>query len=168
MASILERTSAAVGGGVRLLAIVSGAVLLCLMVLTVVAVTLRKFNNPILGTQDLSESGLTIVVFFAMAYSGWTGGHIAVDLIGGVVKGRALDIMDTVVRTVCGLFFFVVAWQSVLQGLDALEYGDGFNLLAIPHYPFYFLIAFGSAVFAIVLLLLGLRSAFRMPEIKGP
>lgn len=164
----LERASAAVGGGVRLLAIASGAVLLCLMVLTVVAVTLRKFNNPILGTQDLSESGLTVVVFFAMAYSGWTGGHIAVDLIGGAVKGRALDFLDAVVRTVSGLFFFVVAWQSIIQGLDALEFGDGFNLLAIPHYPFYFLIAFGSAVFAVVLLLLALRSAFGLPEIKGP
>ena len=164
----LERTSRAIGGGVRLLAIVSGAILLCLMVLTVVAVTLRKFNNPILGTQDLSESGLIMVVFFAMAYSGWTGGHIAVDLIGAFVKARTLALMDTVVRAACGLFFLVVAWQSVVQGLDALEFGDGFNLLAIPHYPFYFIIAFGSVVFAIVLLVLALRSKAGLPEIKGP
>lgn len=164
----LERISGAVGGAVRALAIASGALLLCLMVLTVVAVSLRKFNNPILGTQDLSESGLTIVVFFAMAYSGWTGGHIAVDLIGSVVRGRALDILDTVVRLVCGLFFLVVAWQSIRQGLDALEFGDGFNLLAIPHYPFFFIIAFGSATYALVLFLLALRSAYGLPEIKGP
>ena len=64
MASRLDRVSKTVGEFVRLLAIGGGIMLLCLMVLTVVAVTLRKFNNPILGTQDLSESGLVIVVFF--------------------------------------------------------------------------------------------------------
>lgn len=165
MRSGLERLSGSVGAGVRLMAIVGGAMLMCLMALTVVAVTLRKFNNPILGTQDLSEAGLTIVVFFAMAYSGWTGGHIAVDLIGNFVSARKLALVDAGVRVACGLFFVVVAWQSLSQGLDALEFGDGFNLLDIPHYPFYFVIAFGSLVFAFVLIVLGLRSACRLPEI---
>ena len=153
------------GTGVRLMAIVGGAMLMCLMALTVVAVTLRKFNDPILGTQDLSEAGLTIVVFFAMAYSGWTGGHIAVDLIGNFVSARRLAAVDAAVRIVSGLFFTVAAWQSLNQGLDALEFGEGFNLLDIPHFPFYFAIAFGSLVFSFVLVVLGLRSACGMPEI---
>jgi TRAP-type C4-dicarboxylate transport system permease small subunit len=164
----LARTSKAVGDVVRLLAIGSGIMLLCLMVLTVVAVTLRKLNNPILGTQDLSESGLVIVVFFAMAYSGWTGGHIAVDLIGGVIRPRALELMDTATRALSGGFFLFVAWQSNRQGLDALEFGDEFNLLPIPHYPFYFVIAFGSALYGFVLLVLAARAARGLPEIGNP
>ena len=166
MRASLERLSGTLGTGVRLMAIVGGAMLMCLMALTVVAVTLRKFNDPILGTQDLSEAGLTIVVFFAMAYSGWTGGHIAVDLIGNFVSARRLALVDTAVRILCGLFFVVVAWQSLAQGLDAVEFGDGFNLLDIPLYPFYFVIAFGSLVFAFVLVVLGLRSALGLPEIS--
>ena len=152
----------------RFLAICGGIALLGLMVLTVVAVTLRKMNNPILGTQDISESGLVIVVFFAMAYSGWTGGHIAVDLIGNFVSKRALGILDTIVRLVCGLFIFVVAWMNMVHVLDALEYGDGFNLLDIPHYPLYFIIAFGSALYAAVLLVMAARSARGLPEVKNP
>lgn len=162
----LERLSGTLGAGVRLMAIAGGAMLMCLMALTVAAVVLRKFNDPILGTQDLSEAGLTIVVFFSMAYSGWTGGHIAVDLIGNFVSARRLAFVDAVVRVVCGLFFLVVAWQSLSQGLDALAFGDGFNLLDIPHYPFYFAIAFGSLVFALVLVVLGLRAARGLPEIS--
>jgi len=73
-----------------------------------------------------------------------------------------------VVRTFCGMFFVVVAWQSIGQGLDALEFGDGFNVLPIPHYPFYFIIAFGSLVFAGVLMVLAWRSARGFPEIKRP
>jgi TRAP-type C4-dicarboxylate transport system permease small subunit len=162
---LVTKLSEAVGGCVRFLALVSGLLLMCLMALTVVAVTVRKANHPIEGAQDLSESGLIVVVFFAMAYSGWTGGHIAVDLIGAI-KGRALDFLDCGVRTVCGLFFIVVTWMTIEHGLDALEFGDGFNLMPIPHWPFYFVIAFGSGLFSLVLFLLTARSAYGMPEIK--
>ena len=64
--------------------------------------------------------------------------------------------------------FVVVAWHNTLQGLDALEFGDGFNVLPIPHHPFYFIMAFGSLVFAAVLMVLAWRSARGFPEIKGP
>ncbi len=168
MSDALDRTSRALGNGVRRLAVAGGLILMGLMLLTVADVTLRKFAEPIEGAQDISESGLIAVVFLAMAYSGWTGGHIAVDLIGGVIKGRALAMLDVVVRAFCGLFFVVVAWQSLIQGLDALEFGDGFNVLAIPHYPFYFTIAFGSLLYAGVLVVLAWRSARGFPEIKGP
>ena len=151
------------------MAIVSGVGLLGLMALTVFAVFMRKvINDPIMGTQDLSEAGLTVVVFFGLAYSGWTGGHIAVDLISGALKPRTLRAVDTIVRLVCGVFFIVVAWQSVKQGMDALEFGDGFNLLDIPHYPFFFVVAFGSTVYALVLFVLAVRAARGLPEIKGP
>ena len=160
------KLSDAVGGCVRFLALVSGLLLMALMMLTVAAVSLRKINEPIFGAQDISEAGLIAVVFFAMAYSGWTGGHIAVDLIGNVIKGRALQMLDFGVRLVCGLFFIIVTWMSIEHGLDALEYGDRFNLLPILHWPFYFIIAFGSGVFSLVLFLLAARSACGLPEIK--
>jgi len=160
----LERTSKTVGGGVRRLAMVSGAILLCLMVLTVVAVVLRKMNDPIMGVQDLSESGLTLVVFFAMAYSGWTGGHIAIDLIGSALSPGALRRVDAVTRFLSAVFFLLVAWQSGVQGMDALEFGDGFNLLDIPHYPFFFIISFGFVLYSIVLFILAVRTALGLPE----
>lgn len=134
------------------------------MVLTVVAVTLRKMNNPIMGVQDLSESGLMLMVFCAMAYSGWTGGHIAVDLIGSALSPGALRRIDAVTRLISGAFFLLVAWQCLRQGLDALEFGDGFNLLDIPHYPFFFFIAFGFTLYSLVLFVLGLRSARGLPD----
>ena len=152
----------------RFLAIASGCMLLALMMLTVVAVTVRKFNFPITGTQDLSEAGLTVVVFFAIAYSGWTGGHIAVDLISGVLKGRGLRLLDTTTRTICGAFFTIVTWQTIRQGLNALEQGNGFNLIDLPHYPFFFVVAFGSGLYALVLFVLALRSARGLGDPKGP
>ncbi len=71
---------------VRRLAFIGGLALLWLMGLTVVAVMMRYvFGAPILGAQDISEMSLVLVAFLGLAYSGWTGAHIAVDLIGGML-----------------------------------------------------------------------------------
>jgi len=166
MERYVVKLSETVGGCVRFLALVSGLLLMALMMLTVAAASLRKATHPIFGARDISEARLIAVVFFAMAYSGWTGGHIAVDLIGNVIKGQALQFLDVGVPLVCGLFFVVVNWMSIMRGLDALEFGDGFNLLPILHWPVYFVVAFGSGVFTLVLFLLAARSACGLPEIK--
>ena len=152
---------------VKALALLAGISLMWLMFLVCYAVFMRRvFNAPPLGGDELAALSLVPIVFLGFAYCGWTGGHIAVDLIGNVIKGRALQLLDVGVRLVCALFFIVVTWMTVIHGLDALEFGDEFNLLPIPHWPFYFVIAFGSGVFTFVLFLLAARSACGLPEIK--
>ncbi len=168
MNKTIEKTSKNVGDGVRLLALIGGYVLIWVMLLTVVAVVTRKvFSAPIEGIQDLSEASLLVVVFFSLAYAGWTGAHIAVDFISAVLKGKASFYLDTVTRLVSAVFFGIVAWQTVHQALDALEYGEAYNMLPIPFYPFYFVVAFGTALFAVVLFLQAVRSLNCIPDYKG-
>lgn len=153
------------GRAVRGLALAGGVMLFLLMLLTVIAVVMRKvFLSPILGAQDLSEAGLVVVVFLCMAYGGWTGAHIAVDLVGTFLKGRALDWLDTATRSAGGVMFMAIAWETAKQGRDALESGMASNMILIPHYPFYFLITFGSVLFAIVLFYQAFRSARGLPD----
>lgn len=156
-----------VGGAVRLSAYISGFALVWLMGLTVVAVIMRYvFNAPILGGQDLSEVSLIVVVFPALAYCGWTGGHVALDLIGTVLKPRALLWSDRIVQTVCGVLFSYIAWQTWKRGLDAYRYGEASNLIEIPRSPFFFIIAIGSGLYALVLFVQAVRAARRRPGTK--
>ena len=153
------RVDRIVGGGVRLLAFLGGVALLGLMGLTVVAVVMRYvFAAPILGAQDISEMGLVLVAFLGLAYSGWTGAHIAVALIGTVVRPAALRGIDAVMRTLGAALLAVVAWQALRQGLDALDYGEATNLIEIPHFPFFLVVAFGAAVYALVLVIQAVRA----------
>lgn len=162
-----EKTDTAVDRAVRLLAYLGGIALLWLMGLTVVAVVMRYvFNAPILGAQDISELSLVLVVFFALAHCGWTGGHVAVDLIGTVLKPETLRWTDSLVRAISGLLFVYVTWQTVRQGLDALEFGEASNLVEIPHFPFFLVVAFGSAVYALVLFVQAVRVARGLPDMK--
>ena len=149
----------------RSLAYVAGAALLWLMLLTVVAVVMRYvFNAPILGAQDISELSLAVVVFLGIPYCGWTGGHVAVDLISSVVGESRLRYTDTLMRLFGAVLFAIVAWQAMRQGLDALEYGDATNLVDIPHHPFMFLMSFGWLLFAGVLLLQAAAGILQAPQ----
>jgi len=138
----------------RFLAYLGGAVLMGLMFLTVVAVVMRYvFNAPILGAQDVSELSLVVVVFLGLPYCGWTGGHVAVDLISSVVSEQRLRITDALTRFLGAILFVFLARQAMDQGFDAIDLGEASNLVEIPHYPFLFLVGFCSLLYGLVLLI---------------
>ena len=150
---------------VRLAAFVSGLALLWLMALTIVAVVMRYvFNAPLLGAQDLSEVSLILVVFPAMAYCGWTGGHVALDLISSVFTVEKLRWSDCLIQIICGFLFLYLAWESSWRGLDALEYGEASNLIEIPHWPFFFVISLGSGLYALVLFIQAIKAVLGPPQ----
>jgi TRAP-type C4-dicarboxylate transport system permease small subunit len=166
--NIIEKTSKTLGDSVRFLALIGGYVLIWVMLITVVAVVTRKvFSAPIEGIQDLSEASLLVVVFSSLAYAGWTGAHIAVDILSTFLKGRASNYLDGVTRFVSAVFFAVIAWQTIDHGLDALEYGEAYNMLPIPFYPFYFFVAFGTGLFSLILFLQSVRSLNGIADYKG-
>jgi hypothetical protein len=49
-----------------------------------------------------------------------------------------------------------MSWQIVLETLDTLSKAS--NMMRIPHYPFKFGVAFGAAVFALVLVVQAFRT----------
>ena len=153
---------------VRTLAIIGGVTLLCLMLLTVYAVIMRYvFNAPLLWALDYVRVGLVIVTFMGLAYCGWTGGHIAVDFIGGFAPPIVLRISDTIIRLTCAVLIALMAWQGLEQGLDALEMGEGTNEVEIPLFPFFLVVAIGCAAYAIVLIAQALRAA-RGADLNDP
>lgn len=148
----------------RFLAIIGGATLLGLMLITVYAVIMRYvFNAPVLWALDFARVGLVIVTFAGLAYCGRTGGHIAVDFIGTFAPPSVLRVSDTIIRLICAVLIGMMAWQGFEQGLDALEMGEGTNEVEIPLFPFFLVVAFGCAAYAIVLIAQALRAARGLP-----
>lgn len=148
-----------VGNSVRLAAFASGLAMLWLMVLTIGAVIMRYFfNAPILGAQDLSQVSLVLVVFPAMAYCGWTGGHVALDLISSLIKPTALRWTEAIIQAICAALFVFITWQTWHRALDAVKYGTATNLIEIPYAPFYFVVALSSGLYAVVLFIQAIKS----------
>ena len=156
---------AGIGKGVKALALFGGYVLVAVMLLTVVAVFSRKIlNSPIIGIQDISEVCLILMVFSAIAYAGWTGGHIAVDLIADVVGKPVLRIIDLVMRFIATILLAVLAWQSGHRAIEAYADGETTNLINIPLHPFFWVITIGFSLFALTTLFLTIRAARGVTE----
>ena len=152
--SVIDRLLTTVDRLARWLAYGAGVGLVALTLLTVADVALRYlFNAPIFGAQDISELGLAAVVFGALAYCGRSGGHVAVDLLAERLGAGFVRWSDGFVRIAGAAVFALLAWRAWLAGLDAGEFSEASNLLAIPYQPFYAVIALGAALYALILFL---------------
>lgn len=147
----------------RLLALVSGAILLLLMGFIVVDVVLRYvFNAPFSSSKEITEFAMALIVFLALAYCGWTGGHIAVDLFEKWLDRPGLRWLPSVLCFVGALLFAVIAWRAMLETIATLPQVS--NMLRMPHFPFRFTVAFGSAMFALVMFIQGVQALRRNPH----
>ncbi len=148
------------GRFLRLLALGAGGVLLLLMLVTVVDVVLRYvFNAPLASVWEFTEFSMSVIVFLGIAYCGWTGGHISIDLLEKWLERPSLRLLPALIAFTSGLLFALVAYRAALETLDTLHQVS--NMLRWPHYPFRFTAAFGSSLLAAVFFIEGAMSLRR-------
>ncbi len=144
---------------IRFFAQLCGVVLFALMLVTVYAVIMRYvFNAPPLFTLDVSRMMLIPIAMLGLAYCGWTGGHIAVDLIGALNRPNLVRWSDAFVRLLCAATIGLWTFRLADLALDSQEIGEATNMVQIPQYPFVWVMVVGAGLYAIVLIALSLRS----------
>jgi TRAP-type C4-dicarboxylate transport system permease small subunit len=129
------------------------SVLAMMMLLTASDVTLRYvFNRPIIGSYDLTEYMMAIVVAFGLAYCALLKGHVRVDLIVSHFSQRVQAAIDSITSLLGVILFSIITWQSFVYA--ELMFGSGLKstVLLIPRFPFAGLVCLGSAFLTIVLL----------------
>jgi TRAP-type C4-dicarboxylate transport system permease small subunit len=147
----------------RALALLSGAILLLLMFYTVLDVVLRyAFNKPFAGSLEVTEFAMSVIVFLAIAYCGWTGGHIAVDLFEKWLDRPGMRFLPAALSFVGAALFALIAWRVTVETIAT--FAQVSNMLRMPHFPFRFTVAFGSAMFALVMAVQGVAALRRRPQ----
>jgi TRAP-type C4-dicarboxylate transport system permease small subunit len=145
------------GRFLRLLALAGGIVLLALMIFTVLDVFFRyMFNAPFRSVYEFTEFVMAWIVFFGIAYCGWTGGHLAVDVFAPILDRPGLRFIPVVLAVVGAALFALIAYRATLETVVTIDQVS--NLLLWPHYPFRFAVVLGSALFAIVLIVQGVQA----------
>jgi TRAP-type C4-dicarboxylate transport system permease small subunit len=151
-----EGRSRAFGGFVRALALIGGWVLMLLMGYTILDVVLRYvFNRPFSGSLELTEFAMSLIVFLGIAYCGWIGGHVAVDVLERPLAHPRLRFVPLLLSLVSALLFFVIAWLTAVEALTSTHRIS--NMMRWPHWPFQLAVAFGAAMYGIVLLIEAVR-----------
>lgn len=151
----------------RWLALAAGIVMLLLMLVTVLDVVMRYvFNRPLASAWEFTEFSMALIVFLGIAYCGWTGGHIAVDVFARWLDRPALRYLPAILSFIGAALFALIAFRATLETIATINQVS--NMLRWPFFPFRFTVAFGSAIFAVVLFIQGIQSAAQQPAEKAP
>ncbi len=134
---------------------VAGLVLIGLMLLTTADVAGRYFfNAPIDGVFDLTQFAVSIMVFLGLAYCGFRGAHVVIELLYDRFPPGARRVLNRITNLAGCILFGVIGWRTAVQSIDIREMGEASQMMEIPFFPLYCLVAFGSVLFAWVM---GLR-----------
>ena len=139
----------------RLLALISGFVILALMLLAVFQIVGRKlFNMPVPGFIDWVEQAMAVFAFLGVAYCHRLGGHIRMDILVAQLKGRALWLSEFFSTLVVFLLILALTYGSWLHFMRAFTIGDSSIDIALPLWPAKLLVPFA---FFILLLRLSIH-----------
>ncbi|MBM3572026.1 MAG: TRAP transporter small permease [Alphaproteobacteria bacterium] len=151
-----ESRTGGIGGFLRLLSLAAGWVLMALMLYTVADVVLRYgFNQPFRGSLEITEFAMSVIVFLGIAYCGWLGGHVAVDIFERPLDDPRLRFVPVVLTLTSAALFAAIAWLSAVEAFATMQRIS--NMMRWPHWPFQLTVAFGSAMYAAVLLIQTVR-----------
>jgi TRAP-type C4-dicarboxylate transport system permease small subunit len=145
-----EEPNGLFGQILRTMALLGGWVLMALMVYTVTDVVMRYgFNRPFSGSLEITEFAMSAIVFLGIAYCGWLGGHVAVDILERPLDHPKLRFVPVILTCISGILFAAMAWLTFVEALGSMQRVS--NMMRWPHWPFQFIVAFGAAMYAIVL-----------------
>ena len=136
----------------RMLNVLSGIALVLMMALVFVNVALRAVWNPILGTYEFTGFLAALTIALALAHCAAKKGHVAITLFADMMPERVQAILDTVVAIFGIVLYSILAWQCSKYAMVMYHSGEVSLTTLTPFYPFLFVVSFGFAMLALVLL----------------
>lgn len=133
---------------------VAAAAILALMLVGVVQVVGRTvFDIPIHGYIDYIEQATAVFAFLGIAYCQATAGHIRMELVVGMLKGRLLWAVETFGVLVALAIVGVLIESSFQNFLRAYQLGDSTIDIRLPVWPSKLIVPFALTTLWLRLLL---------------
>jgi TRAP-type C4-dicarboxylate transport system permease small subunit len=148
--SAVERVVGRVG---EFFAILAGIALVIMVLVIAVGVVMRfALAMPILGSNEIVQLTAVAVVALGLPYCTAGDGHVRVDVLDQAIGPVGRFVGDVLSRVLSAIVLGVLVWRASLKAADAFRYGDATNMLTLPIWPFYGLLAFGVAMATLALL----------------
>ena len=96
---------------------------------------------------------MAIFAFFGIAYCQRLGGHIRMDIVVSVIKGRALWLSEFLSTLLMFIITIVLIYGSYLHFLRAFTNGDSSMDISLPIWPAKLVVPFALSLLAIRLFL---------------
>jgi len=164
MRNIAERWSAAMNGATLYLTVIGGLCLVAIVVVVSVGVVMRyAFGTPLLGVNEFVQLTAVALVMSALPFCTAQQDHVAVDVFERFLGRWGRFAAGILTRLLSGFVLAVLTQRAIAKALDALEWGDATNMLRMPIWPFYGILAAGAGlcvlIFALQIVLILARGA---------
>jgi TRAP-type C4-dicarboxylate transport system permease small subunit len=114
-------------------ALIGGAILFALTLLTVVSVLGRAvFSAPIPGDFELVEVGMAVAIFSFLPYCQIVRGNVIVDLFTAKASPRTQALLDAAGNLIYTAIAALLTWRGALGGLEVRGYGETTMVLRVP------------------------------------
>lgn len=114
--SLAERGPQGLRFLVNALALLAGASLLLMVLVTALDVVLRVFRISLTGAYDIVKIASAVTIAAALPYTTAVKGHVAIEYFFHKLGRRGRVVVDTFMRLLDMGLFSLLAWQSVLYG----------------------------------------------------
>ncbi|MEL6481259.1 MAG: TRAP transporter small permease [Pseudomonadota bacterium] len=165
------------------LILLGGLAVLSLMILAVISVGGRNFvNQPLPGYVDWIEQAMPLIAFVGVAYTQRVGGHIRMDMLIGMLKGRPLWAAELLTVAAMLVLMALLTWGSWAHFVRAFSFdaplwsNDSSMDIGLPLWPAKLLAPVAFAVLTLRLSLqfwayaralwLGIRAPVAVPLIE--
>lgn len=111
--SVLSRLDRALLPVERVLALISGLAAFSLMFFAVWSVAGREFfEKPMQGYVDYIEAMMPVIAIMGVSYVQREGGHIRMDILVSLLKGRALWFVELVLVVLIMVLMLALVWGA--------------------------------------------------------
>ena len=146
----------------RILHHVGQWVAVLMVLVTVTDVCLRYiFNSPILGSYEITQFMMAILIFASVGYTMVVKHHVSVDLVITKLPKRVRALLEAITCLLAFGLFAIAAWRTLLYAGTTWKRHDVSAELFIPVSPFVLFVALGLAVLSLVLLVQFIQSLAR-------
>ncbi len=131
---------------------IGGVAVLLMMLVSVVDVLSRSlFGVPLPGAMDLVQHLMVITIVCGLAYCGYAGGHITINMLDPLLDRPSWRYLNVLVHLTGFVLLALIAWRCGIAALDAFAEDANSNTLRIRTWPFYVAISLGMIAYALVL-----------------
>jgi TRAP-type transport system small permease protein len=138
---------------VRASTAIAGVALLVMVLALVADVAMANlFRRPLVGTFDLVETTLVVMVFLGFPATFLRNGHIAVDVIDHMASPDAVARFKRLASVLSLAFLLLLAYQMLRPAYDAWQFGERKQELGLPLWVLWIPMIVGIAISAVALI----------------
>ena len=118
--------------------------LAAMMFLTLGDVVGRFFSVPLVGTVEVTELIMGMMIYLAIGHTTFRRGHIRVDILIMRLPPKIRAFLDLVTLAIGTAFTGLICWRLFLQAASRVDNNDITQIWEIPVWPVAFVMAIAS------------------------